>query len=372
MRPLLFLFVCVSAPFVKAEETLPLPLAVELALAIEGDEDTAAARQLEVVKLLLKRRELTLAISLAEKIVDYRSGVALALCAESSKDADLLLAQAEKKIGRASPSGANAIRRDLAVAFQSHHKDADVARLIASISDKEIRTQARLLCEIVNLSPPDDLDLEKWRKEIKETVERAPFPGAIEAARRLSSAGLSLVKAGEATRGLRRLKEAEELAELALVAHAETLLPAAIELLVTKESRTAHRLMLRAASEVRHMPTSYDMKAVLSASLAWGWHLAGKTDGALSILEQGEVLVTELPPMDQPKALASLAAGWSRLGNVERSTQLFMRAAEIAGANANPRMRTIGALDVCLAHDAADLRIGCDLTKRLRKLGALP
>ena len=358
-------------------------MAVELSLAIQGDDDVACAHQLIVTEALLHRQKLDEAETLARRISDHRAGVALAKCAEAllagggdAEHADKLLDESMTRLGRSNPAGANSVRLQVAVVREMQGRTDEAAHLCESITDKEVRTTARLLREIVALRDEALLNLDKWRREIESVSEKAPFPSAVEASRRKGERGLKQLREAKTdaqkTAALACLAQADELADLSLVAHAEALLPVALELLVTKESRTANRLIMKAATEVKHMPPSYDLKAILSASLARCWHLSGKTSGAVSLLEQGEELVSSLPSMDQPRALAHLAAGWQHLERGGQRERLFDRAVSVASENPNPRNRVLAALEVCLAHDSAGLALSDDMATRLRALAALP
>jgi hypothetical protein len=75
--------------------------------------------------------------------------------------------------------------------------------------------------------------------------------------------------------------------------------------------------------------------------------------------------------MERPVALAWIAVGWHHIGKGERRDEAFRQAISTATTNPNSRMRNVAALEVCLAHDSADLPLQSEMASELRTLASI-
>lgn len=334
----------------------PLSVARELAMLIIGDEDKACEMQFRVCKALSAAGRHADAVDFASRIRDYRSPLAQVHLARAAlrsggahESAGGLLASAERRLDDTKPWQQELIRAALHRAgLELGWDDARLAAMLKPIKDQEVLVGAKVSALVHEACRKGTFNSEA-ADALLETL-RGPVPELLEAAKDLHAAALTLrLKREEAaTKQADMLAvQAKSLLKRAHVSYVEELLDSATALVEAGFESEAKEMFL--LTEGR-LGGETEQAAALHYKLARLWRLRGKSAVLPAMLEKSEQQARSQRQMDRPFALSWIAAAWREAGNGQRADQCVLDAVREAGTNVNPRMRLVGAIEICLAH----------------------
>jgi hypothetical protein len=334
----------------------PLSIARGLSLHITGDEDKACAMQFRVCQGLVSAGRHEEAAALAAQISDYRSALAQVHLARAMlaagavhENAEAPLALAEKQLPETKPWQQELIRAALHQAgLEFGWEPQRLTAMLEPVRDQEILIGAQVAALASQARQKGAFD----HKAAEELLGRlkGPAPVLLDAARELFAAALDC----RSKKNVASTKQAEEFTDHALsllrhskVAHIEELLDAATALVEAGFEQEAKKLFLltegRLGGETEHM-------FLLHYKMTRLWRLRGKQEALRPMLEKSEQQARAQRQMDRPFALSWIAAAWWQAGDGQRAERCVVDAAHEAGTNVNPRMRLVGAIDLCLTH----------------------
>lgn len=361
-----------AAPVLVQRED-PLTSAWLFAGKISGDEDTACKQKFRVIEAFLEEGRVTDAAAHAAEITDYRMQLAQMACAFAhlgkgqTEEADKLVEQIEKKLPELKPWQQAVLQVRLAsFGAQSGRDEAWISQHIKPLrfeGDRQGASMLVLIGKMLRRQQFDDAALQaalsalpKKKSPVPEFIEcallllRLAPPAGSHEEKEIMPALMSrfddLIRASESYSGAAWLK-------LALFWDQRG------------EKQKATTALSRAQAQIGFHIEDAGSSYLHMASLH---HLAGDQDAARPYFEAAEKRARSLLPMYRPSALSWLAACWHILGEEKRSTVLWQEALNEAATNANPRMRMIGGLDLCLAHHAVDEKIPPGLVADLQSL----
>ncbi|MDP1586698.1 MAG: hypothetical protein Q8M07_03045 [Prosthecobacter sp.] len=334
----------------------PLSIARELSLHITGDEDKACAMQFRVSQSLVSAGRHDEAAALAAQISDYRGALARIHLARAMlaaggvrETAEAPLALAEKQLPETKPWQQELIRAALHQAgLEFGWEPQRLTAMLEPVRDQEILIGAKVaaLAREARLKGAfDHKAAEEWLGGLQ-----GPAPVLLDAARELFAVALDC----RSKKNAASTKQAEEFTDQALgllrrskVAHIEELIDAATTLVEAGFEQEAKKLFLltegRLGGETEHT-------FLLHYKMTRLWRLRGKQESLRPMLEKSEQQARAQRQMDRPFALSWIAAAWWQAGDGLRAERCVVDAGHEAGTNVNPRMRLVGAIDICLVH----------------------
>lgn len=327
----------------------PLLLAVRLCDAITGDDDKKCAMQLRVASALISAGRHDEAAALAGRISDYRAVQALIHLMENTRKEQPHLAEVEKRLPACKPWQQELLRTAL------HHaglrlgwKEPRLVEIMADVRDEELRTSAVIQRLAHAACHADQLDREAAEKELSKI--KGPAPGVLVSAMDLLAAALEarLKKTGaETARAGQLTQDALFLMRRSHVSFVSEALTAATDLMRAGFEAEAKEIFL--TTEGR-LGGETEQAAWIQYQTACLWKLRGRQIAALALLTQAEKQAHALRHMDRAFGLAWVSAAWRELGDTVRADACMTEAAKQASTNVNPRMRHVGAIEICLTH----------------------
>ena len=333
----------------------PLGYAGALAVLIAGDVDKACEYQFRVACALAEAGRIGEAVKHAEQIRDYRSPLALLHVAGLVGDkqrAGELAASAQTWLGRSKPWQEDLIRSRLYVlGTQLKWEKEKLAAILEKIADPEIVAGARIraqaaLARTVGAS----FDLKDFADSLD--MVKGPVPVLVEAAQNLLKAAAGHLKTAGSDKASLALAEgliaqALQLFKRSNAVHAEAQMEAAIDFAAAGHEDKAEQIF---SGVENALGGDTEAAAHLYYGMARLWKLRGKEEAVRPLIEKAEVKARGLRQMDRPYALAWISAALRELGEPQRAESCINEAAREAETNVNPRMRHMGAIEICLSY----------------------
>jgi hypothetical protein len=332
----------------------PLGYAGAITVMITGDVDKACEYQFRVACALADAGRHEEAVKLAEQIRDYRSPLALLHVASLAGDkqrAEELAASAQTWLGRSKPWQEELIRSRLYVlGTQLKWEEEKLATIIGKISDAETLIGARIRGQAALVRSGGSFDLKNFADGLDKI--KGPVPTLIEAAQDLLKAAAEQLKtAGEdqASQSLAEglIEQALQLLKRSNAVHAETQVEAAIQFVAAGHEDKAKQIF---SGVENALGGDTEAAAHLHYGMARLWKLRGKEEAVRPLIEKAEAKARGLRQMERPYALAWISAAWRELGQPQRAEVCIQEAAREAETNVNPRMRHLGAVEICLSY----------------------
>jgi hypothetical protein len=333
----------------------PLGYAGALAVLIAGDVDKACEYQFRVACALAEAGRIEEAVKHAEQIRDYRSPLALlhvASLAGNKQRTEELTASAQTWLGRSKPWQEGLIRSRLYVlGTQWKWEKEKLAAILEKIGDPEILVGARVRAQAaLVLTKGASFDLKDFADSLDKV--KGPVPVLVEAAQNLLKAAVGHLKTAGSDKASLALAEgliaqALQLLKRSNAVHAEAQMEAAIDFAAAGHEDKAKQIF---SGVENALGGDIEASAHLHYGMARLWKLRGKEEAVRPLIEKAEVKARGLRQMDRPYALAWISAAWRELGEPQRAESCINEASREAETNVNPRMRHLGAIEICLSY----------------------
>jgi tetratricopeptide (TPR) repeat protein len=335
----------------------PLAVGWRFACAITNDPKDRAECQEKIAMAYIARGECDKALTLSERIENWRKGVVLAEVAASLAESG----QTNAALDRAAQ--AEAIGRSI----QDWQRDriltrvAKVKAILGRVeeagkvgafyrSNRDYRGEAaayhalalarggqvtNALAVLDGLAEEEHLDVSSWRASGYMLLAKA---GHLDAAQ-TSNAFAQAWAASQAVPGNMQFD-----VQMRLIDEA-----------APSGSAQAQPWLDALHSNVLNSAAPPHIKAPIAAQLAIRWGAMGQADRLSECEQAAEPLIRQLQGIEQPALFALLGEAWARLGDVKKALTVYEHALELAGPLTNPRPRAIACVDICLSLEKARL-----------------
>jgi hypothetical protein len=346
----------------------PITAAVHFATRMSGDEDLRNRSLHRVGQRAIHQGRHAIARELASTITDYRAALLLAELAGDIGKADpkRALEWWELAAGMTrlvKPWQAESIASRLVVS--GHLMGLDQAKItpwFQSIREPHLHFTTGTEIVAINAVRSGSFDLSAYRAE-RESIKRdVPLPGLLEVARRLLDSAVASAKKPTCASLTRA---ALEVLRDSNVTHAELVVEAAFRLYQAGEHDLSKQTFAAIEKVLGGPPDEISRMHYYMSCL---WQARGQGSTLFPLLESSEKQARALEQMYHPFAFSWLGAAWERLGERSKGEALTVAGAEAAKTNVNPRMRNLGAFEICLCHAVTSRSLPPNVAKLLHEI----
>lgn len=337
----------------------PLQAGWRFACAITNDPDDRAECQAKIAMAHLARGEGDAAVTLGERIENWRQGVVLAEAAaflaeggqtnaawERAAQAEAIgrgiqdwqrdrilsrVAKTRALLGKEEDTGKQSAfyRNNL-----DYRGEAAAYHALALARGGQVTNAVALLD---GLADTIHLDVSSWRADGYMLLAKAGHLDGTQTSHALALAWAASDQVPGTKRPHVQLGLVEQAAALGAKTSAQTWLDG-ISTNILAATISAH------------------IKAPLVAQLAARWGMLGQAQRVAECERAAEPMIRQLQSIEQPALFALLGEAWARLGDTQKALTHYEHALELAGQLTNPRPRAMACVEICLSLERARLR----------------
>jgi hypothetical protein len=342
-----------SEPKVQFKATDPLACAVQLSPYITGDVDKVFEYQYKICRAFIEDGRVEDALALATSMEDYRSGLTFLEVAEQNlrkggdrAQAIKLIKTVESQLERYKPWQQEVVRGRLYLTGELlEWQNSSLKELLDKVSDKGVLAGVHCLSMFRKQVKASSIDAKSY-ETLLQTIEE-PTPELLGSSREMFEFVLQRLKQGNLTETEGIMDLAIHIAESSKV-HGVDLFLEYAAVFVKAGFEPQGMKLYRACKQ--SFGGNTENVARTQFLLAHLWQVRGKGSEMKQLLEPFETQISGLAKMYRPYGLTWIAAAWREIGENERADLCISAAAKDAETNINPRMRFLGAIDICLSY----------------------